>query len=226
MPGIPNRPFPLKRIVAGLVAVAAVVAAAALLLPREAEAKDAIGLDAKQKADVQRAQVYLNAITSMRSRFLQITNTGQFSEGEILIQRPGKMRIDYDPPVPVLIVSDGSLVMYKDEELDQLSYTPLSSTPASLFLGETVDFFQDDLLITDFEHETGVLRITLQRTEDPMEGSLELAFDDKPMQLRKWTVVDAQGVVTTVSLQGPRFGETFGPDTFKVEHRALQTPAN
>ncbi len=218
---IPNRAFPLKRVVGGLLMVALMTAAAAVVLPKSAEAKDAIGLNTAQKKTVEQITDYLNAITTMRSRFMQITSEGGFSQGDFHLQRPGLMRIDYDPPVPVLVISDGRFVMYKDEELDQISHVPLSTMPASMFIGDTVDFFGDDLLITDFSNIGGVLRLTLQRSEDPLEGSLTLMFETKPLALKKWTVIDGQGINTTVSLLGPKFGESFDPNLFIVESRPM-----
>lgn len=226
IPGIPNRPFPLKRVIGGLVLIALAFAAAALTLPRSAQAKDAIGLSAADRKQVQRIETYLNAISTMTSRFMQVTDKGHFAQGEFLMARPGRMRIVYDPPVPVLIVSDGTWVMYKDEELDQISHIPLTQLPASMFIGARVDLFGDELLITDFENEAGVQRLTLQRADDPMEGALTLVFEAKPIQLKKWTVVDAQGTTTTVSLLGPKFGDALSAELFKVEQQLLERQEN
>lgn len=222
LPGIPNRPFPLKRIVVGLLMVAAAFAATAVLLPKAAEAKDAIGMSDTDVKQVQRIEAYLNAISTLSSRFMQVTSMGQFAQGDFLMARPGRMRIDYDAPVPVVIVSDGTWVMYKDEELDQISHMLLSQLPASMFIGETVDFFGEDLLITNFESGSGVQRLTLQRADDPMEGSLTLVFEAKPLQLKKWAVVDAQGITTTVSLLGPQFGVSLDEDLFTVESQQIE----
>lgn len=216
--GIPNTAFPLKRVVAVLLCVAALFAASALFMPKSASAKDAIGLNAAQTKQVVRAQKYLNAISTMRAKFLQVTSQGQYAQGVFLMSRPGRMRIDYDPPTPVLIVSDGTFVMYKDEELGQRSYVPLAAMPASIFIGGTVDFFGDDLLITDFEDTASVIRVTVQRSDDPAEGSLTLVLASQPMALKKWVVVDAQGISTTVSLMGPEFGVPLNEDLFKVEN--------
>ncbi|MFC1674241.1 outer membrane lipoprotein carrier protein LolA, partial [Pseudomonadota bacterium] len=109
-----------------------------------------------------------------------------------------------------------------DEELDQLSHAPLDSVAASMFIGENIDFFGEDLLITGYQEQAQVARVTLQRSEDPMEGSLTLVFEQKPLALKKWTVVDAQGIITTVSLVAPKFGETFKDELFKVENQPLK----
>jgi len=224
--GIPNRAFPLRSVVASLLIVALSFFVAALLWPKQASAKDAIGLEKEQKAQIIKVQDYLNTISTLRSHFMQVTSQGNFAQGEFLLSKPGRMRIDYDPPVPVLIVSDGQLVMYKDEELAQTSFVPLSSLPASMFIGDNVNFFGDDLLITDYEHSKGALRLSLQRAEDPAEGSLTLVFQTRPLVLKKWSVLDAQGITTTVSLLGPAFGEALDEKLFKVENRPLQRKQN
>lgn len=224
-PGViahPNRPFPLKRVILGLLSVALAFAASAVLLPKDAEAKDTIGLDAADKKQLQRIEDYLNAISTMSSRFMQVTDRGHYAQGEFFMARPGRMRIDYDPPNPILIISDGTWVMYKDEELDQISHLPFSEVPAAMFVGADIDLFGQGLLITGYENEAGVTRVRVQRAADPMEGSLTLVFEAKPLQLKKWAVVDAQGMTTTVSLLGPEFGPKLSDDLFRVEQRLLE----
>jgi len=222
--GIPNRPFPLKRIVISLLSIAAVFIGAALMLPKSATAKDAIGLAPKQKLQIEKIEKYLNTISSMRARFLQITSQGAFAQGDFLMSRPGRMRIEYDAPNPIVLVADGTWMMYKDTELDQRSYTLLSTVPASMFIGEKVDFFGDELLIADYVKETETIRLTLQRNDDPMEGSLTLVFADKPLALKQWSVIDAQGISTTVSLMAPQFGVTLEDSLFKIENQPLKKP--
>ncbi len=212
-----NAPFPLKRIIAVLVLVASVFAAAALFLPKTASAKGVFGLNKTQTQQIQAIQNYLNAISSMRARFIQTTNQGDFSQGAFYMARPGRMRVVYDPPTPILIVSNGSWVMYKNTELDQLSFVPLSRTPAGLFIGKHVNFFSKDLIISAYEHKAGAIRLSVKRANDPTGGTLTLVFSDTPLQLRKWSVIDAQRIVTTVSLLDPQFGTTLSDNLFKIE---------
>jgi len=223
-PALPNRPFPLKRIVGLLLTVAVAVGAAALVLPRPAGAatpQEHLNLTTDQRTAVQNAQRYLNAMATLRARFIQITSQGNMSTGEFIMARPGRMRITYDPPVPVLIVSDGTMVMYKDRELDQLSYVPLSSLPAALFIGAQVDFWADDVLLSDVSQSKGVLRLTLKRASDPMEGSLTLVFTTQPMMLKQWVVRDSQGITTTLTLQNSTIDAVLDDALFQVESRIL-----
>ncbi len=163
-------------------------------------------LSDSEREQVSQIQQYLNSIRTLEARFLQVTSTGLYSEGKLYISRPGKLRIDYDPPVPVQIMTTGTWLVYHDHELNQLSHVPLDQTPAELLVRENVDLFSEELIIAGFEHAAHAYRLTLVRASDPLEGSLTLVLADRPMQLKKWEISDPQGVTTTVSLLATRFG--------------------
>jgi len=171
-------------------------------------------LSAADRADVTRIEAYLNKITTMRSRFLQVASNGDYSEGTVYFAKPGKMRLEYDDPKPILIVADGVNLTYFDKVLRQVSYFDLQSTQASILLKKHISFQEDEVLITQFERGAGVLRLTVIRANAPYEGNLTLIFSDNPLDLKKWTVTDAQGVVTNVSLLGPRYDLKLSPELF------------
>ena len=179
-----------------------------------AGAVTAVALSASDKADVARVEDYLNAMTTLQARFLQVTSSGAYAEGSIYISRPGKLRIEYDPPVPVLMVSAGSWLIYYDKELEQVSFLDIDSTPAGYFVSERIEF-GGEITVTGFERRRGVLRLSLVKTDDPLEGSMTLVFRDRPLALKKWVVTDAQGIETTVSLLGVRSGHDLDPDLFR-----------
>ena len=174
----------------------------------------ATALSASDKADVARVEAYLNAMTTLQARFLQVASSGAYAEGDIYISRPGKLRIEYDPPVPVLMVSAGNWLIYYDKELEQVSYLGMDSTPAGYFVSEKIDF-GGEITVTGFERRRGVLRLSLVRSDDPLEGSITLVFRDRPLALKKWVITDAQGIETTVSLLGVRSGHDLNPDLFR-----------
>ncbi len=93
----------------------------------------------------------------------------------------------------------------------------IESTPAGILVQETVSFSSGAFTLTRFLRRADTARVTLVRTEDPQEGSLTLVFSDRPLTLRKWIVVDAQGVKTTVSLLKTRFGLPLNPELFTFE---------
>ena len=193
--------------VVGLLVAAFVVGGAAWAVPEAP-------LSAADRADIARIETYFNGIETMRARFLQVTSTGAYSEGTFSLWRPGRMRIEYDPPVPILIVAYGRTLVYHDKKLMQVSYLGIDNSPAGLLLAERVSL-SDTVTVTRFERGPGALRVTVVKKDDPLEGSLTLVFGDRPLIFKKWVIADAQGVETTVSLLGPRFGAPLDPELFR-----------
>ena len=124
---IASASFSRRRLLGGL----ALLPAAGLLLGAgAASAADApMQLSDEDRADLKRVAGYLDGIHSMSSRFQQVAQGGALSFGKIYIRRPGLLRVEYEPPVPVLLVSDGTWVDYYDSQLDQLTQIPLDQTP-------------------------------------------------------------------------------------------------
>lgn len=193
-------------------------------LPAAAQPPRPAPLSAAERAEIGRVEAYLNDLRTVQARFLQVSSTGEMAEGTLYIQRPGRLRIEYDPPVPVLIVANRGLLNYLDKELEQVSKVPLGSTPAGILVGDRIALLSDEFIITDFAHESQAIRLTLARADDPLEGSLTLVLSDRPLELRKWLVTDAQGVTTTVSLMDARFGVAIDPKLFEFEDPTLFKP--
>ena len=191
-----------------------------------ASAQGIAKLSDADRFDILRIENYLNRIKTMEARFLQVTSDGDYSEGDLYFSKPGKMRLNYDSPSPIVIVSDGVNLAYFDKELEQISYIDLEWTQASILLRESISFSAGDILVTAFERGPGVLRLTVIKGDDPLEGNITLIFSDQPLGLKKWTITDAQGVVTNVSLLGPRFDVPLNPDLFHVEppNESLKNP--
>lgn len=161
-------------------------------------------LSAADRADLARIEAYLNGLTTMDSRFLQFSEGG-VAEGRILLDRPGRLRIEYEPPVPVLMIANNFLLMYHDTQLKQTTFLPVSETPAALLIDESI-MLSGDVTVTAFERTPKAFRVTLAQTDSPDTGSVTLMFEDAPMRLAKWRVIDAQGTVVDLSLLEPRFG--------------------
>lgn len=186
------------------------------LVPGSAEAKAPIAakLSPEDREDLQRIETYLNDIRTFSSPFLQMASDGSQSKGSIAISRPGQMRIEYDPPVPLLIVGGkGSMVVY-DKELEQANYIPTEQTPIGVLLRAQIRL-GGDLTVTRLERGASVLRLTLAKSNDLEGGSVTLIFDDRPLQLRQWVVIDPQSVETKVSLLDPKQGGAIDPKLFE-----------
>ena len=185
--------------------------------PAEAIIARTLKLSKQDVADLIRIEQHLNTSRTMRTRILQIASDGSYAEGMLHIHRPGRMRLEYDPPNPTMIIADGINLIYIDRELDHATAVLLRFTPAELILRDNLSLSSDDLLVTGFSRSPGVIRISLVRAKDPLEGRIVLVFSNKPLELRKWVVIDGEGIKTTVSLLGPEFGIKLDPDLFDFE---------
>ena len=119
---------------------------------------------------------YLDGLRTMEARFLQMSSDGSYSEGVIYLSRPGRMRIEYDPPNPTLVIADGSSLIYVDKEINQATAVFLSLTPADFILREQLSFSSDDILITGFHRSPGIIRVSLVKADNPLDGKITLVL--------------------------------------------------
>jgi outer membrane lipoprotein-sorting protein len=164
--------------------------------------------------ELQHVAAYLDGIHTMTARFQQVVSDGSTAAGHLWVQRPGRMRFQYDPPNPLLMFSDAFYVYYWDPELKQTSRVALRTTPAWFLLRQPITF-SDDVMVTRFEHTGNTVRVTVVQTANPSDGSLTMDFTENPLVLRQWTVVDQRGRATTVVLSELQFGMALSPDLFQ-----------
>jgi outer membrane lipoprotein-sorting protein len=172
---------------------------------------------------IARIEAYLNGIDTLRSGFVQINPDGAQVTGELYYERPDKMRLEYDPPSRVLIVANEWEVIYHDRRLKQVSHLLTGSTPLGFLLEEEIQL-SGDVTVTKVEEGGGELHVTLVQTEEPDQGSITLVFAEQPLELRRWTVVDAQGLPTHVVLNGVETGMPLDDELF-VFHNPKFDPA-
>ncbi len=197
----------------------------ALALPASAQPAanpgDAAAPAALTPADrgwVARVQDTLGAITALKGRFRQTASDGAVTAGTVWLDRPGRMRFEYDRPSPLLLVAGSGRVVFTDSALKQTTEIPLEKTPLGLLLRPNLTL-SGDVAVTGFDHSSGLLRVTLVRTATPSEGSLTLLLGDAPLSLRGWTVVDAQGRVTRIDLSDLASGGGFPSGLFDTTDR-------
>ena len=169
-------------------------------------------------ADLDKVSAYLNGIKTMRGSFTQIGPQGQVDTGKFYVLKPGKMRFDYDPPNPILVISDGLAVAVYNTKLKTASRYPLWSTPLDLLLSDHLDLKDNDGIVS-VEHQTGELIVNARATAKNASGTIAIVFTWPNIELRQWTIVDAQGLPTTVSLRDVMFGVPLPESAFKINHQ-------
>ena len=179
---------------AGLLSGVAVLGG--LAAPAQAQSK----LSAADRQVVQRAQAYLQGLTSAQGTFVETGPNGQRRQGRFYLQRPGKMRFEYTDPAGLLVVSDGYNVKRYDPRLNNFQQVPLGRTPLSTFLAREVRLDQGVRIDRVTRMDSGAFAITARDSGRPNDGQVILAFAGDPMRLHEWTITDAQGSRTRTQL--------------------------
>lgn len=170
----------------------------------------------ERRAILKAAANALARVETARGRFIQFDVNGNLSEGSFALQRPGRMRFDYDDPVPYLMAADGTTVAWRDEELEQVDRVPLSSTPLKLLLNNAIDF-DTDAEVLRVQKDRGMVAITLRDRSGESDDQLTLLFESASYALSGWRVLDANGGITQVQLRNIETGVQLSPRLFIVD---------
>lgn len=162
------------------------------------------------------AEEYLNDIKTLTSEFIQEAPSGDVSTGTFFLSRPGKLRWQYNPPVPILIVVNKGSVAYYDAELDETTYLSDKETLTSFLTRPEIKF--SDVEIVNAESENKALRITFALKEKPDEGSMTLVFEEAPFLLRKIEITDATKNTTKINLNNPQMGVAIDDKLFTFKN--------
>lgn len=200
-----------------MLAVAGVLVLLAMPAARAA-APQPVTLTTEQKALVSRIEAFVNSITTVEASFVQMSSGGGFARGTLYLQRPGRMRFEYEPPIPYLLVSDGTFFIYVDNELEQVTYLPLSKTPAHLLLRKNFSL-SEGLILTGFKEEGSVVKVEVADSEEPDLGRITLVFNRAPLSLKSWTVLDPQAQRIQVTLVDPLYGKKLDKSLFVYVNR-------
>jgi outer membrane lipoprotein-sorting protein len=209
--------FMNRRTILGLLALP-------VLVPLSASAQvQSAPLTPQDAADLARVEAYLNTLKTLKARFLQVAPDGGTSSGTAWLDRPGRMRFEYDPPSPYLMVAGGGVVVFRDTKLKQTSNLFVGQTPLGILLSDHIKL-SGDVTVTGISRLPGQIQVTMVRTKSPGDGSLTLVFADTPLALRAWSVVDSQRKETRVSLFDVELGGTFDQKMFYFSDPRMLAP--
>lgn len=184
---------------------------------------ETIAFDAKQRALVDRVSAYLSSIQTLVGDFVQIGPDGSRTEGQFYIQKPGKVRFEYNPPSPTDVIADGQTVVVRNRVLGTQDPYPLSQTPLRFLLSDRIDLMKDTSVISVSADDVFVTVVIEEKQPIVGTSRLMLMFGAKDFQLRQWTVSDPQGYDTTVAVYNLDTTSKPDPSMFKITYdRALQ----
>jgi outer membrane lipoprotein-sorting protein len=178
----------------------------------------AANFDAKQRAMLEKVSNYLSSVQTMVGNFVQVGPDGRRVDGNFSIQKPGKVRFQYNPPSPIDIIADGSSVVVRDRSLETADFYPLSQTPLRYLLADHIDLLRDTDVISVSSDDTFVT-VVIEETQ-LMTGTnrLMMMFDAKNTQLKQWTVTDPQGLDTTVAVYNLDSVKKPDPNLFVINY--------
>jgi outer membrane lipoprotein-sorting protein len=193
-----------------------VLLATALSAGGQPPPKRVIEFSEADRADLARVSAYLNSIHSLSGDFVQLGPEGQADQGRFYLQKPGRLRFEYNPPNPMLVVADGRYLIVANRKMKTVDRTPLSLTPLDLILGDNIDLIHNSAILA-VKHEQGILIIQARSSDNRSRANIALVFSDPILELRQWTVLDDQGLETTVALRGLQSGQVLDPSLFVLE---------
>ena len=176
------------------------------------------GFNSAQRAQVDKVSAYLSSIQQMVGDFVQIGPDGSRVKGEFYIQKPGKVRFDYEQPSRIEIIADGQSVVVRDRKLATQDLYPLSQTPLRYLLSERIDLLRDTNVVGVRADDTFVTIAIEER--QPLVGTsrLVMMLGAKDYQLKQWTITDPQGYDTTVAVSNLDKSKRPDPDMFKIDY--------
>ena len=162
---------------------------------------------------------HLESTRTMTADFSQAAADGSVTTGTLYLQRPGKIRFQYQKGVPLLVVSNGKSLDVVDYEVRQVQKYPIGETPLSVLLDPKADLgkfaevkssTKDALIVEarDRKHpEYGIITIYLRRKASAPGG----------LSLAGWNVVDSQGNTTRVTLSDVKFNTALPKNVFRYK---------
>ncbi|HZR62426.1 MAG TPA: outer membrane lipoprotein carrier protein LolA [Xanthobacteraceae bacterium] len=179
----------------------------------------ASAFDAKQKALLTRVSTYLSGVQTMVGKFVQVGPDGNRTAGTFYIQKPGKVRFEYDPPSPIDVIADGSAVVVRNRELATQDLWPLRETPLRYLLADHIDLMRDTNVISVSADDKFITVVIEEKQVMVGTTKLMIMFDAKTSTLKQWTVTDPQGLDTTVAVYNLDSTKKPSPDLFVINYQ-------
>jgi outer membrane lipoprotein-sorting protein len=180
--------------------------------------------DANQKAQATKVSNYLSSLQTLVGNFVQVASDGSKTKGDFYIQKPGKLRFEYEPPSPIAVIADGSSLAVRDKKLATQDIYPLSQTPLRFLLSDRIDLLKDTNVVSVTSDDL-FISVTIEEKQVMVGTSrLMLMIGTKDGQLKQWTVTDPQGYDTTVAVYNLDTSRKVDPGLFKIDFTNYQTP--
>jgi outer membrane lipoprotein-sorting protein len=182
---------------------------------------EATAFDGNQRALVDRISQYLSGMRQVVGKFVQVGPDGRKTTGDIFLQKPGKLRFEYDDPSPVQLIADGTSLVVRDRRLATQDLYPLGQTPLRFLLADKVDLLRDTNVVNVYSDDIFSTVVIEEKQTLGGKHKLMLMFDAKDTTLKQWTVTDPQGFDTTVAIYNLDMTKKPDPALFKINYERM-----
>jgi outer membrane lipoprotein-sorting protein len=180
-----------------------------------------IAMAAADPVAAQKIADHFSSVKTMMGEFVQFGPRGEQTGGKFFIQRPGKLRFNYEKPSPMRVISDGKNVVIGNVKLKTWDLYPLSKTPLSLLLSDKIDL--GNKMVRDVKQEADLTTIVLGDKTIFGDSTITLMFDPKTFELRQWTITDVQAKDTSVMIFNVQNGVQLDPSVFEIPYADVHT---
>lgn len=171
---------------------------------------------AQDAAMAQKIADHFSSVKTMQGEFVQFGPRGETTAGKFFLERPGKIRFNYEKPSPMRVISDGRSVVIGNSKLRTWDIYPLSKTPLALLLDERIDL--KSKTVRDVKEDPDLITIKLGDKSLFADSTITMMFDPKTYELRQWTITDNQGKDTSVIISNTQTGITFDKSVFTIPY--------
>jgi len=214
-----HSPIPVRRsrrhVLGLMLGTAALTLGGNLLFPGADEAF------AQNAAAAQRIADHFSSVKTMAGEFVQFGPKGEQTGGKFFLQRPGRIRFNYDGGSNFQVVSDGKSVILENPRMKTVDLYSLGQTPLKLLLDERIDLSGGK--VQSIQEESDLTTIKLADKSVFGNSTITMMFDPASYELKQWTITDAQGKDTTVMIFNVQQGVKIDPKTFNINYNRVRT---
>ena len=156
---------------------------------------------------------YLGDIKTLQAEFSQTNHTEDIMTGIFFLKKPGKIRLSYDPPQNLQIVSKQQAVLIFDPKnggSGPLTY-PLHSTPLSFLIKDDLSFF-----INENGESLELDNLIIFKVRNP-QYNLSIEFNKNPVSLLGWEFENQMGELIKIRLNNIHKNKYISDEIFKTE---------
>ena len=173
------------------------------------------------KKELTEIENYLNNVKNLTSDFIQTVPEGDINYGKFFLFRPGKMRIEYDEEIPILIVVNGNILSYIDLELEEKSNFPTGSTPASFLTRKNISFSAKDIELIDFKDDGERYMVAVRKKNRKEAGIFYLIFNKNPISFLRMRVKNDLDQITDISFKNTDYKSKISLSKFIIKNSNL-----